>query len=277
MIKVTLNRDEQGTPIKAVVEEGQKKVTATFDKYNLLIEGSRRSLSTELLNILKLIYPYSEPPVFSIPQPLQTVDLEGGQVMLYDDFEELLKWSGTATPSLDNTKCYGGSKSLKITVGAGADEYADRFYALSNVTGKYRIEWLFAVEDWTEITRMKLQWRRHPKPNGYTEAQLSVYQDKIEIETPDGTVELPSVTENFPNNGAVNAAWDRLSLSVDYSKKLYDTLKIGGQIIDLSNYGLVVDTATVGPRMGWVRIWGNNAAAGDAVFWIDDFRILEKV
>lgn len=118
MIKTTakIAKDSDGFPSQVTVTAGPNTLTAIFDKNReLKITGK---LKPELLEALRLIYPFAEKAVLTIPQPLQVLS-PSTSVILADDFEAtLLKWVGTAA-ARDTTVAYHGEASMSITCGAG--------------------------------------------------------------------------------------------------------------------------------------------------------------
>jgi hypothetical protein len=120
-VSIDVMRDPEGNPINAIVKErGATKLTVVSNSDgDLTITGSRRNLTPENLDLLKLVFPFQKPAKLEIPQPLQVQNVAGGKTLMFDDFEGILKWDATSA-ALDNTVAYNGSYSLKVTCGAAS-------------------------------------------------------------------------------------------------------------------------------------------------------------
>lgn len=271
-IKAEIIRDDDGFPVAVTVRQGAKTVSVSYDKdTGLTVEGSRRSLTEELMQVLRLIYPAQEKIMFNIPQPLSVVTLQGGKILLYDDMESLLKWTSLSA-ALDNTVAYNGNQSLKITVLDADGTQLARRGVIGSRADKLRMETLFAVDDLAACQYVSFGfYRRYFKRLCKYSILCSVQNGKWEAYNNKLGIYEEIFTDALFEDKSTNNIWHRASFETD-------GLSLSKVSVDGRDYEInkkIYDTGTLSESYIQAELSVTRAAGHDTNVWFDDVKVEE--
>uniref|UniRef100_A0A6H2A2X8 Uncharacterized protein n=1 Tax=viral metagenome TaxID=1070528 RepID=A0A6H2A2X8_9ZZZZ len=206
-----------------------------------------------------------------------TLDRQGDVVWI-DNFEApVLKWDrayvfGGEAPVLSSTYVYEGAQSVMLSCGAVINSVS----RISRSWGLLRPGKL-GVELWVQ---------GETDAPGYLELTLGIFNGtqeataELRYDSTAQTITIVTATGNF--GVATNAMmrlnqnyWLPIKLVVDSQTGLYTRLIVGGQIIDLSAYGLVMGALNAS-RYIYAIIEQNGIAARITRMYIDSFILTQN-
>lgn len=270
--RVNVTRDDDGTPVLAEVRIGGRKLEARYDRETgFQFKGSQRLLlKRETWDLLNLIFPHHTPASFTIPEPLKTVALPQGRVLMFDDFEGLYKWEG-AKGSQINTFAYNGSQCLKLTC-LDLDVATDVVRGFGNSPRFPKsVGCMFAIEDLTKM----LNWRVNLQMSFSGEYHFVsvIYNTGTGWFYVDQDNNAVSIEESHLVTDKTYNVWHRMKLNFDHGH--YLSLEVNNHLYDLKKqpyYSKVVASNDFNiAKIETTRIAGN-----DAYLYIDDFLISEE-
>jgi hypothetical protein len=203
-----------------------------------------------------------------------------GPVMLFDDIEDLFKWTGAGTGAdfvveKSATVAYNGSASLHVKTRAtapAANDVVNAYRDLFQRPGKrYSVECLFRFE--VEASTKYVTWY-FTVWDGATKHEISVRYDVVNQiwQYMDSAGSYQDITGS--DQRLNNVAWHRMSFEVDEVKKEYRKLVSDSgefSLADLS-YKSAANTDPIRMR-ALVEVTANSADKPDAYF--DDFLVME--
>lgn len=262
-------------PAHVTLKDGNKNINVEYSATGFTITGSSRSLTPEMLELLKLIYPAQQKLDFSIPQPLQTIQLKtGGAILLNDDMENLLKWTASAgTVATDNTVAYTGDQSIKVTsLAAGADAEVERGFIWSNHKLKI-LEVLFAIADTAKSYRLHWSLYRFLDFAGLEAGvRYDTVTKKWAFANSAGAYEdIPSSEGPGLEDISTLNIWHSLRLAI--SEQAYKFMEIDGKRFDLSNKQLnIFSSANLDHSYVWLHL--EKVPGEDAICYYDNIKVL---
>lgn len=271
IVTAKILKDEHGNPTVAEITKRGRTLKVSYDPDLGFTFTGPRSVMPSVVDIAALIYPPELQQKLVIPEPLSVVNVSGGKTVLFDDFEELLKWSAGA---LDNTNAFNGGKSLKLTMGGGAAVSTSRRFALSPHS-RYKVEVYFACDDWTTLVGVDSLKVSLFLDNGVTTAQATLQYDRTGLtwymydNISSATFKLPKALDVL---GGVEGTWHKLSFVVDFKSNIWECVDVNSFRSQL-NIGLL-NAASSGAIRGILTLRGH-AGAGGANLWFDDVLIQE--
>lgn len=203
-----------------------------------------------------------------------------GPVMLFDNLEDLFKWSAGGTGAdyvveKSTTVAYNGSACLHMktrATGAAAGDVVNSFRDLFQRPGKrYRLEFLMRFE--VEAATRYLTWYGTIW-DGATKHEISVRHDVVNMLWQylgsDGSYHNISGSSQRLNN----IAWHRVCLSFDEYSKTYVSLISDGLVMSLDGVAYLSSANTDPVRFrSLVEETANSSARPDCYF--DDFLVME--
>ena len=271
-VTAVITRNMAGFPSKVEVTRRHHKLLAEYDSEN----GYTLSGDLDLIDALKLIYPFNEKPVLTVPQPLQVQNVQGGNVSLFDDLEGLLKWHNIGvTVALDNTVAFGGSQSLKLTAAAGAIVTARRYFGLEKL-GKLSLSFKFLVDTYAKLTDLFFMVTILTGNNNYV-ATASYDRATRTWRLSDAAQAHPIIIETALPQGvdANGAGWHRFKMVFSLEPPKYISLSIDentwiGSTIPIAK------TIAAAVRSARVDLVVDAEAAQDVNVWFDDVLVTEE-
>lgn len=116
-IEVEIERDNLDFPIKATAREGNKELNVFYDRTQIVkITGSKRSFTPELLDALKLVYPYAGKPVESLS--------DGPVVHANGQFDGAALVAIYTVPAFQELEIVSASLCTMVLAGGGGAPYS---------------------------------------------------------------------------------------------------------------------------------------------------------
>lgn len=268
-------RDSNGVPVQVIIDRFGRKVTVIYNENEGFVFTGQRDTLPDVPELLKLVFPYDKPDVFNIPSPLPVVSVTGGETILFDDFESLLKWRQlAATVAIDNTNAFNGGQSLKISSAAGVLAGGSRYFPISP-TKKINLYVIFAIDDLTKLEYLTFNLI-HIDDNDteHTAAIRLNASGQVQYRNSGGTYTNLFVSSLTALNG-VGGPYNKLSFGVDFINKKYTeiTLNEKTQLIDTVN---ILSGNSGGNPSSTIIYLTVDALAGQNVnCWFDDVLIKE--
>ena len=279
-IKLEFTKDFSGFPTSVKVSKGAKVLNGLFDKDSgFKLSGDRRSLSDpDLFEALKLIYPFNEQPVLSIPQPLQTIAVQGGsEVLMFDDFEALLKWTqGAATVAISNTVAFGGSQSLHLTALNGATAIAHRSFSLPKSRKiEFSCHWGIDLMANLDTVNFGLYYYTGTVLHAATIVYNPTSLTWEFLNTAGTYTDIPTARNVLYHNlDAVGGAWHTAKLKADFTNFRYISLEANEFELNMSGYP-VYQVASAEERHCLVVLMVNAGLAVNCEGWFDNVLVRE--
>jgi len=204
-----------------------------------------------------------------------------GTVILLDDMEDLLKWSGSGTGSdwtvaKDTTEAFNGSASLYLQTKATSPAIGDYVWAYRNIylpgAKKMSLELFWRLTSATLVDKIEFRLFYYDSANRH-EAVLYYLPPEGKWQYQDSTgsrQDVPGGAQKLHHD-----TWHRAKMIVDFEKDEYVTLVSDALVVDLAGLTLKTVTDTTGQvlQVGFL-VHTETAAQADAYF--DDVFVKEE-
>lgn len=198
------------------------------------------------------------------------------KTILYDDFEDLLKWDQQqATVAIDNTFAFSKSNSLKLTssaLPANVTAIATRNFVMPK-SKKVAFSSKFAVDNFSKLSKLAMYittWEKsHTKTAylAYVPADLKWTIDSY------SNVDLFTEPYQYETKNNVGGAWHELYFEADLQDCLYETVRVNGY--ELKPTKNITPTPSTSDQHAWIVLTVNNVNGQDVNVWFDDILLEE--
>lgn len=272
VLNIEVLKDNSGFPTQLNIKNNGRATKATFINNKLSITGN---VTPEIIETIGLFYPVQEKPVLSLPQPLQVQNItSGGQILLFDDMEGLLKWQQVdASVALINTDAFNGLQCLQIDAVAGAIAQARRYFSIQNYN-KITLSCKFNIETNANLNFLAFEFCFYSKGRIYQAyARYNPATTNWQISDTTGAyVTILTTPTGLTQRANVAGPWHHLEWTLDVYNCQHLALK--NNALSWSGKQAYYQAATTGGDQCYIGIHVDANAAVDCYALIDDLMII---
>jgi hypothetical protein len=264
---IEIARDQDGLP--TTIKINYKTVTLNNDVMTI-----PANMTKDEIELLKLFYPYTEAATLTINEPLKVETVTDENVILYDDIEDLLKWSsslGGGHLTKNNTIAYNGSYSLlntSLDADAGVNQAFRRFPVTKGILD---LKCKFYLYDIAQTDYVIFEIAIYDRAGTwYAAIKFNIQTNTMQYYSSGAWHDITNAPLSF-----MSEAWYECELKINIDSGQYISARINDFIFDVASN--VEFTAGPSSPRGEIGLNNFRIAGGNSEVYFDDVQLLGEI